>query len=418
MAIDSLAPFSAEMSLISGGTVIDLEAHNFLQSIEMEIVTRGAWKATIVLFDPQGDRLENLVLAAGQGRQFNFAFGRGSRFPTENQEFEGRVAFYQPLFESHGITLTLDVIPANVMEAALDKQLRGFGEGQRVSDIVAQIAADRGWSTVQNGQGTIEPTIDVVKEPFPSNGESDFRFVDQYLRPQARNQQGEGGYLFYVDPRGDVVHFHTPGFLSPVSHRFRYARDGSGDVISFQPSDTSVFGALMGGGNSVFGGLSSVAGGSAEATSTQTGGVEGEGVPVESDGGSVQDLGEGTHAFFDVTTRDPEELRRLAQDRFDTFRRAAYQADMEVYGTHRVAATEFVDIEYIKRDGNAHYLSGRFRVFKVIHNVDNGDWKTSYECMRGTIPGQTGTQVVSATTVNTPRVSPGSGFGVSVGVET
>lgn len=418
MVVDSLTPFHAEMALISGGVATPIRADQFLQSIEMEIVTRGAWRATITLFDPQGDFLENLVIAAGLERDFTFSFGRGPRFPDDNREFTGRIAFYKPQFEPHGVTLQLDLVPRAVVDAVLDRQLRGFEEGQRVSDLVEQIAVARGWATLSNGRSTIEPTVDVVKEPFATNGESDFQFIDQMLRPQARNASGEGGYLFYVDG-ADVVHFHTPNYLGPVSHRFRFIRDGSGDVIRFSPADTSIFGALMGGGNSVFGGLSSLDGASSELASTQTEGVDGQGSPVESDGGSRLDLGEGVHAYFDISTRDPEELRRLAQDRYDTFRRASFQADMEVWGTHRVEATEFVDVEYIKRDGRAHYLSGRFQVFKVVHSVNNGEWTTSYEAMRGTIQGIPGTQQVAATTVNNPAAAPESAGGtvqVPVGV--
>jgi hypothetical protein len=414
---DSLSPFRAEMVLLSGGVATPIRADQFLQSIELEVVTRGAWRATVTLFDPHGDFLESLVIAAGLERDFTFSFGRGPRFPDENREFTGRIAFYKPQFEPNGVTLQLDLVPRAVLDAVLDRQLRGFQEGQRISDLVSQIATARGWATLASGRSTIEPTVDAVKEPFASNGESDFQFIDKTLRPQARNSGGEGGYLFYVDP-GDVVHFHTPNYLSPVAHRFRFIRDGSGDVIRFAPADTSIFGALMGGGNSVFGGLSSFEGAATEVTSTQTDGVDGQGMPVESDGGSRLDLGEGVHAYFDLSTRDPEEMKRLAQDRYDTFRRASFQADMEVWGTHRVNPLEFVDIEYIKRDGRAHYLSGRFQVFKITHTVNNGEWTTAYEMMRGTIQGLPGTQQVSATDVNNPSPAAESGSGVAIAVET
>jgi hypothetical protein len=405
------------MSLISGGVSTDLPGHQFLQSFEMEVVTKGAWKATITLFDPEGDRLENLIIAAGVERDVDFSFGRGARIPSENRSFTGRIAFYRPTFESHGVTLVLDVIPRVVIDAALDKQLRSFDEGQRASDIVEQIAVSRGWSTLSpEGRATIEPTIDAIKEPFSSNGESDFKFVDEQLRPQARNQDGEGGYLWFVDA-DNSVHFHTPNFLGPVAHQFRYARDGSGDVIRFEPSDASIFGALLGGDTSIFGGLSSIDGAASEISSTGTAGVDGAGSSVESDGGSRLDLGEGVHSYWDITTRDPAELARLAPDRFDTFRRTPFQADVEVYGTHRVDPLEFVDIDYVKRNGLSHYLSGRFRTYTVTHTVELGDWKTSFACMRGTVPGLQGTEGVNATVVNNPADAPSNDATVSVAVD-
>lgn len=407
MPFDSVLPFQAEMALTSGGVTTPIRADQFLQNIEMEVVSAGGWRATITLFDPQGDFLENLVIAAGRDREFTFSFGRGPRYPEDNREFTGFIAFYKPQFEPNGVTLQLDLVPRNVADAVLDRQLRGFQEGQRISDIVEQIAAARGWNVLINGRSTIEPTVDVMKEPFASNGESDFQFVYRMLRPQARNASGEGGYLCYVDGQ-DVVHFHTPNYLGPVSHTLRYLRDGSGDVISFSPSDASIFGALMGGGNSVFGGISSFDGAATEVASSTTEGVDGQGSPVESDGGSRLDLGAGVHAYFDISTRDPEELKRLAQDRYDTFRRQSFQADLEIVGTHRLQPLDFANVEYIKNDGRAHYLSGRFQVYKVIHTVNNGEWTTAYETARGTIQGVPGTQEVLATDINNPVSAPDS----------
>jgi hypothetical protein len=392
------------LTLLSGGVATPIPANQFLQNIDLEFVTNGGWRGTVTLFDPQGDFLENLIIAAGLERDVTLAFGRGARVADDNREFVGRVAFYKPQFEPHGVTLQLDLVPRAIADAVLDRVLRGFPEGQRVSDLVEQIAVARGWLV----RDSIEPTVDVVKEPFSSNGESDFHFINAILRPHARNASGEGGYLFFVGP-DDVVHFHTPNYTNPVSHRFRFTRDGSGDVISFSPADTNIFASLMGGGNSVFGGLSSLDGASTSTTSSQTGGVDGQGSPVESDGGSRLDLGEGVHAYFDISTRDPEELKRLAQDRYDTFRRAAYQADLEVWGTHRVSPLDFVDVEYVKRDGRLHYLSGRFQVFKVAHSIDRGEWRTTYTCMRGSIQGVPGTQQVVASESHTPPAAPDAG---------
>lgn len=411
---DSLSPFHAELALISGGVATPIRADQFLQSIELEFATVGGWRGTVTLFDPNGDFLENLVIAAGLQRDFTFSFGRGSRFPDENREFTARIISYRPQFAPDGVVLQLDLCPRAVVDAVLDRVLRGFPEGGKISDLVEQIAAARGWDI----RDTIEPTVDVIKEPFASNGESDFNFINTLLRPQARNAGGEGGYLFFIDP-GDVVHFHTPNYAKPVSHKFRFTRDGAGDVIAFSPTDASVFSAVLGGGNSIFGGLSSVEGAATETRSTQEDGVDGQGQSIESSGGARIDLGSGVHSYFDFSTRDPEELKRLAQDRYDTVRRVSFQADLEVWGTHRVNPLDYVDIEYVKRDGRLHYLSGRFQVFKIQHTVNNGEWRTSYVCARGTIPALSGTAAVSASTTHTPAdAAEGSGSSFNVPAET
>ena len=63
------------MSLISAGVVLDLPFHDFLQEMEVEIISGGAWRAQIRLFDHQGDRLEKIIIAAGKDRDINFQWG-------------------------------------------------------------------------------------------------------------------------------------------------------------------------------------------------------------------------------------------------------------------------------------------------------------------------------------------------------
>lgn len=418
MPVNSDAAVRVDIAIISGDQVISIPSHLYFRSLSVEMTVTGSWTGTMDLYDPQGDFLENLVIVAGLSRGVRFSFGRGAEVPEENRTFSGNITKYRPVFEANGVSLTLEMVALGVIPALVDRNIRAFPEGERVSDMVDNIAVLNGWSTVNSsGRATIEQTDGALDEPFHSSGESDYAFIARTLVPLAVSNQGVGDYLFFVD--GDnVVHFHTPDFLEAVQHEFVYARSMAGDVISFAPSDESLFGLLMGGGRTVFGGLSSVKAGAAQVNSTATGGIENQGFPVQSDSGSRFDYGTGVSAYLDMATRNPEELKRLAQSRYDKFRKFSFRADMQVHGTHRVRELDWVNIRYLKLNPAAgtspeHYLSGRFRVNKIRHEV-SGAWTTSFDMLREGIEAQ-GTQPVQATQSITPPV--GSDNEESIGVD-
>lgn len=417
MAVGSDAPVQVEIALISGGQAVALPSHQYFKSLSVEMVAGGSWTGTVELYDHQGDFLESLVIAAGLDRRIRFRFGRGEQYANENLTFEGNITTYRPLFEANGVMLTIECVAIGVLGPMLDRKPKAFPEGRTISSMVEELAALNAWETTDSqGRRTIEATGVVTTEPFTSNGESDVRFIQAQLVPQATNVAGQGNYQFFFD-EANCVHFHTPDFLANVQHEFVFARNMAGDVISFSPADVGLFGVLMGGGNTAFTGLSSLQGSAAQTNSTASGGVDNAGFPVVADANARLDFGSNVQAYVNVSTRDQDELKRLAQSRFDKFREYAFKAEMVVHGTHRVRLLDFVNMRFLKANPAPgtppeHYLSGRFRVYKVKHEV-TGDWQTTYEMLRGGVD-QPGTQPVNSTQqINPP--SAGSDFG-SIGV--
>lgn len=418
MTTNTRTTITGTMSLLSGGTELVVPFHQFLQTITVEHVPGGSWTAEIVLFDKDGDNLERVIIAAGQERNINFQWGWDDPNQDEQRRYEGAILHYLPEFLPHGIALTLQVVSRSVCEAILDRKVRSFQEGMTASEIVEFIANDNGWTTSdEQGRPTIEATDPPLEQPFSSSGESDVKFIrDQMVKQAVSAGTGEGGYLFYFDET-NAIHFRTPSFLGPVTHTYRYARDASGEVKRFSPQDNSVFGAMMGGGNSLFSAAASNPGGTAETQTTLSGGVDNEGAPSPIDAAAKLDLGEGVHSYVHLHARDPEETKRLAKVRYDEFRRVAFQANLTVHGTHRVRMSDLVRVEYLKADGTAHYLSGNFQVFKLKHSAGIGqDWETEFEMLRPAIEQLPGTSVItSSQTIDAPD-APGSDSQVSVPV--
>lgn len=421
MPVGSSAPVQVDLALISGGQTLALPAHLYFRSLQLELVSGGSWTGTLELYDHQGDYLESVVIAAGLDRRVRIRFGRGDDFPQENLTFEGNITTYKPNFEANGVTLTLECVAVGVVQSLVKRQPKAFPEGRTISSIVEELATLNGWLTSDSqGRSTIETTGAVTKEPYTSTGESDLRFISEQLVKLATNSAGQGNYLFFFD-ESNTVHFHTPGFLPQVQHEFIFARSMAGDVISFSPADVSLFGVLMGGGNSIFTGLSSLAGSPAQAKSTADGGVANEGIPTVADAGGRADYGSDVHSYINIATRDPEELKRLAQARFDKFREYAFKADMQVHGTHRVRLLDFINMRYLKANPAAgtspeHYLSGLFRVYKVRHEVAD-TWTTTFELLRGgaLLPGM---QPIQVTQQTNPPAASGSTESLQASVQT
>lgn len=409
MPVGSYAPLDVRVSLFTQAGEVQLRQTDFFQELELELVTTGSWTGTVTLFDQTADDLITIIVGSGLERRIDFSFGRGPRFPEETIEFTGWILKSIPNFEPHGLTLTLEVVSRSVPDDLLNRRPCYFEENLRVSEMVNRIANDRGWSSV------IEATGAQIPEPFSSTGESDLKFIREQLLPQAVNEQGEGGYLFYFDEAG-TLHFHTPDFEDPVTHAFVYARDSDGDVVSFTPEDSSVFSVLRGGGNTRFEGPSSIDGSQTKVTSAASTGVDSTGTTVDPSSEAVQDLGEGVHTFIDIPVRDFEELQRRAQVVFDTYSRHQFTGELQVHGTNRVRLADFVNVQYFNRVGELIFLSGDFRVFKITHSISTSEWSTSFQVVRKGLPAVQGTEQTQASKINNPPEASGGGSGVNLPV--
>ena len=400
-AVSSNPSLVMEIELISGGTVVSLTPHNHFQSFQITERALGSFHCFITLFDPDYEELEELFLQAGSDRflriRWNWAeLGlSAANVPT----ITGFIVKYTPTFEVNGVVLTLEVLSGNLKDAMIDRRTRSFPAQTLISNMVQRIADDRGWSAF------IEPTVQQWPEPINSSGESDLKFIAHMLRPKAVNTNGESGYLCYFDCE-DNFHFHTPSFPAAGAIRTKeyiFARDNAGEVVSFEPTDASFFAAQLGAGKSLFRASNSQAAAPTAVEASVEGGVLNQGTRLDPDASSIPDYGEGIMSVHDFQARHDEELEAATRSRYDDMRKFFYPARMVVLGTHDVRTLDFVNVQYIKANGQPHYLSGQFRVMEVIHQVDQGGWKTSLDLARSGVDPRAGTVTKGATATLTPE---------------
>lgn len=379
---DSYAPLIIEILFeTSRGQLIEIPAHQFLQSFEVSFSDRSSVSGTLSLFDFEGDYLESFFIIEGKKRlvflRWGWDDGRGI---TQHPQFIMSVTKYTPTFTAEGVALQLDLTATHAVGQVRDKKGRSWPAGKTATEIFREIAADRSWKLIDRfGRNTVEESDGTLPE-INQSGESDMNFIREILLPKSANV-GKQSFKFFIDKDG-TAHFHSTPFLNRVAIIYNFARSAMGDVVSFAPTDDSLFGLLKGAGNAVYIAVDAAAGVKTEERTTDTGGVPGSKKNLPPDSAHITDHPGDRKARIVITAITPEELLRKAAHRIDRLRGESYKAELSVKGTHAPQAMDFVTANYYKRDGQIHYLSGTYRVQTVTHTVDSSGWQTMLALVR------------------------------------
>jgi phage protein D len=379
---DSHAPLIIEILFETrGGQLIEIPSHDFLQSFEVRFSDRSSPFGRLTLFDFEGDYLESLFLTEGLSRRVLLRWGwDDGRSISQHPQFTMQITKYSPTFTPEGVELQLDLGAVSAVKQVSDKKDRSWTSGKTATEIFREIAAAREWKLVdQFGQSTVEESDGFLPEVSQS-GESDMNFIRKILLPKAVNV-GKRSFTFFTD-RDGTVHFHSDTFLNRVAIVYNFARAAMGSVISFAPTDESLFNALQGSGNAVYVAVDSAEGTKTEIATTDAGGVPDAKKTIHPDSAHITDHPGARKARIAVTAVTPEELLNKAAHRVDWLRKQAFSADLAVKGTHAPQAQDYVTVNYYKHDGRIHYLSGTFLVKTVIHTLDSGGWQTAMELQR------------------------------------
>jgi len=393
---------------------VALRADQFLQSINIQL-KEAAWTGTVVLFDRQGDALDALLFAAGDRRRVRVSWGWEKAGVDIGQypKFLGVITKPLPQFTPQGVTLTLELSGVKAAQQYRDRKIRSFAAGTFISSndpgdpgVFQQIAAARGWNYDEN---TVEDSSDKLTESATTNGESDVEFLLR-LATQTKGKNGKH-FLFLVEDRDGRTHFRTfdhrvdqrgvrASDRRAVRARYVFARGVDGDVINFAPSDESFFKTLFGGGNTEFVGFNSLDGTALKITTSQTEGVPGIPLTTLGDAVAVPSF-EGTALYrINIQARDAAEFQRRVVALHDRMREFTYKAELEVRGTHAIRQYDYIRVEYLRENGDLHYLSGTFRVMEVEHDVSTGGWTTRCLIVReGANPQPGSTQLQPTETI-------------------
>lgn len=403
--VDSHATVIGEMTFINGSEVVTIPLHETLQSLMVTITSDGTWFADIVLLDVS-EQLEDLVLVAGLNGKIMFRFGWDmiggiAGLPL----FIGAVTRVTPEFTSEGTQFRFGLIPDVSFKAFVDRRVFDWAEDTALSDIVTVVAQARGYRTTDaTGQKTIQPCNVRRPDPLVTIGESDLKFLREQVVPYAVDEAGRGGFEVYVD-ESNALHFHND-YWRPRNQALRYTayRDTMGEVMSFSPQSDGLLAAVMGAGNTDYEGSDSDGG---TQTSVQTNAhtgvpdVQGE---VSEDANAKVNFGKASHGRVHLHERDPDLFKARVASSYAQLARLSCNARLVVKGTHAATINDFIGIDYYRRSGSKHWLSGNFRVKQIVQTWDMTGWKTDFDLLRdgiSPVPGSILTQAPVTTAVQT-----------------
>lgn len=389
---DSFAPTISEISFKSGDKGQSILPQEFLQSIELDLFGSGGWAGGLKFFDRLGGVLENLVISSGSKRELAFRFGWDNTGGIKNLPlFNSQIVKLTPTFTPEGVELDFQVVDLLTGGAVANKKVRQFPEGKTASAMFAELAKDRGWVTKDEKGSTIEESTFKSTTPITSDDESDIRFIKYQLLPLATNADGKGFRFFFG--ADNTAHFHSldfrldsEGAAYQISAEYIFGRDSMGEVISFSPSDDIFTGILAGGGEATFLSIDSSKGTVTRIPAKHNEGPEGVNLTVKNDAAYTSPVPQPNanepHAKVDVITRDVGELEVRANSIWSVLKQTSYTAELVVRGTHAIQFYDYINVRYIKSDGQDHYLSGIFLVVGAKHFFDNGGWKTTCKLVR------------------------------------
>lgn len=418
---DAYSPLVCRITFVPvDGPPKSIPAHEYLQSIEVEQTAYGAWVMHLTLFDQGGEGIEDFLLAYGAQNelvvQVQWGWDRGG---SDNglasvPVWASTVMFTALRVTAQGTAITLTLMTKDLGILASARPTLSWAAGARFSDIFKQIASDQNWNTnASSPDGTaydgVQTSANGIPDGLSMAGESPVGFINRYLCPYALDSQGRGGFRCFFDQPG-AVHFCNH-YYAPLttSATYRFARDSMGEVISFEPRDLSLLAALMGSGNSQYTSASSEQGATADtATSFSRGAAPGATPTQIRDGGYRRDLGDGITSRIHHGERFPDLAEARLRSQYETISGITYEATMTVRGTHAVDLFDYISVEYLRRDGQRHYLSGTFHVLKVNHTVGLQGWSTSFYLRRTAANKAPGLEPVTPGITLSPQVSPGT----------
>lgn len=366
----------------SGNEVI-IPAGEFLVSLSITLKGGGAWDGALVLFDPSGNGLENMLQTAGNFKRIRLQWGwlDGTGQQTD-PTWEGTVAKVVPNYTEAGTTLTLELVASGVYSMSVEKSSTYAAKGAKVDEIVKAQARKYGMRTEVDGVATVQ-TPENNKLTAPINRAE--RNVWEYLKELGNRSFGADKFEVYVDAQ-NVLHFHDKFFNKPdVRAAYIFARDAFGEVISFSPEDDSLMAALKGAQKAEYTCIDSFRGLRLSTSSdvnfipeTSFSGKPKVG-PDESYGNVISD---GTTFKQHIVARTKEEYDEKLMQAINAARSQPIKATLEVKGTQSVNLMDYVRVTYYMPDGQEHFLSGAYRADEVNHEITASGWTTAFTLSR------------------------------------
>lgn len=360
------------------------------EAIFTETVLGGGNLLEITLFDPDYDRVEDLLIQ--HASKVNFRFGWRGINGRESQERTG--------FLWH---LQSEIIPMQGARIKVKIQDEGFNKllQQGVSTPFTNIPVSQMVAELAKVNSITDTAIVPTEGNFTRTmvNTNPAKFISTVLLPLARTTKRSNFQFFFIGPR---LIFSPPDPNILVRRRYIYGRDRFTDLISFIPDFGNAYATILGGGNiKVRGfdpitkkGMQSV---QTDATNTREPKLGDKAIdsrPTQGDSTLARIRspgGQHINRIYHVPFNTIKEVEAWAKYKRAKAELMRFSADAEVVGDPNIHPNDYVQVLVIKTadiraldfDRDIHRgSSGTYRVQAVTHTINAGGYTTSMSMFR------------------------------------
>lgn len=355
---------------------------DYLQSFEIERVSEGASKFTLILFDQYWDELESQL---HQGWD-NISFRYGHVTGRQSRMFQAMVTDYNLEFSAVGASLAVNGTTTGIKQNL--QKVTTLLDGETPDAVFISLCEQVGWQVGRVDRAlAIKDTSDLysdvpVSKSWGLVNENPGKYIMREIAPRAiRQSDGKGGYQFYLDDstKPPTANFHPIDINPNTDRTYIYQRGVNTNVISFAPDFKGVFGAA----------------GSGNATIVRSNVVD----PVTKEESVVEysidtnpnkDLsGEYTHVPQDLNDMNidssgmsKEEVSAMVNYSWTQNFQTSYEATLEIVGDPTLEVTQTIRVVVLTSKNTLHHTSGVYMIKGIKDSIEGGIMKSELQLIR------------------------------------
>lgn len=361
-------------------------------SFDLNVETLGTFE--FVLFDPEFDVVEEILMNSGGKCQFKFGYTTGLTSPT----YDGLIIEYIPSFSFDGIRIHIKGFTMAV-DGHKSVETRVWRD-KKIHEVVETIAKDRGWKSDVDATIPVEFREDLEKSDLKDNtwkqSQSDLSFITDRLQKQAvRAKDKAGGYVLYFDPEKKTLHFHPPRYEEAPVKTFVW-RDKLNEFLRFTPQYSGGFlGSMILGGSARLNTISMENTEMVPTVKSDKKRPDGDKAPPadpKQTKGEAPDNDDKQRSTAVIKKAYPDEYFGLNEAKFWWYRAAwlaAFRGELEVVGDPTLKPWKKYEIQVAKKNGGLHWTSGKYWANGINHTIQNGEYHTTLKLWRDHAKGGT-----------------------------
>lgn len=391
------------VSSLTGISIISVRPNNVID-FEFQKMINGIGRFRMTLFDESGSDIEEKIVKNKGTIKFRYGYNNEDNM---SPWYTGKVLNYTVDFVTNGSIINFSGLSLG-WEMNAGKTFKGFNSNQKISDIVKEIGEQYGFT---DETMKIEPTkavftrddvnnTELINKSFLQKGETSLQFILSTLRKYAINEEGYGDYICYFEEVNNksVLHFHTKwyGELEDDANNkkvpaFTQFKSKNSPVLKFAPSWSVSMHQIYGAGSSFT---------SSFDADTKTFDIDFKHLQQDKQGTVSKEPKSNIEELFPLTKdgklntfysssecfRTNNEAKTAAATTFSGFYAGALGGSLEIIGTTNIGLINKIAVivyqNHLKSaltSNMVHWISGYFRVTKIIDRIKLGSFTTSLD---------------------------------------